>query len=123
MTIPRPHGVVARELRPVKPLVNEREAEGFEPPVAFTTLAFKASAFGRSATLPGVDLIGSAGLVADDPLHALEHGGDDGELVGAHQVDEVAADVLDVCGDGGFQPTKAFGGELLPARPGRRRYS
>lgn len=28
------------------------EAEGFEPPVVLPTLAFKASAFGRSATLP-----------------------------------------------------------------------
>lgn len=29
------------------------ETEGFEPPVALATLAFKASAFGRSATSPG----------------------------------------------------------------------
>ena len=28
------------------------EVEGFEPPVVSPTLAFKASAFGRSATLP-----------------------------------------------------------------------
>ncbi len=28
------------------------ETEGFEPPVALATLAFKASAFGRSATSP-----------------------------------------------------------------------
>lgn len=35
-------------------LKDERlaEAEGFEPPVVLPTLAFKASAFGRSATLP-----------------------------------------------------------------------
>ncbi len=30
----------------------EAETEGFEPPVALATLAFKASAFGRSATSP-----------------------------------------------------------------------
>jgi hypothetical protein len=30
----------------------EAEAGGFEPPVPLGTLAFKASAFGRSATLP-----------------------------------------------------------------------
>ena len=28
------------------------EAEGFEPPLVLPKLAFKASAFGRSATLP-----------------------------------------------------------------------
>jgi hypothetical protein len=45
------------ELRPKMPdpayaLVSSAEAEGFEPPVVLPTLAFKASAFGRSATLP-----------------------------------------------------------------------
>lgn len=33
-------------------MITLAEAEGFEPPVGFPTLAFKASAFGRSATLP-----------------------------------------------------------------------
>lgn len=40
-------------------LVRVAEAGGFEPPVPCGTLAFKASAFGRSATLPGCTLRGA----------------------------------------------------------------
>lgn len=37
-------------------LVNVAEAEGFEPPDPLRSLAFKASALGRSATLPHTSL-------------------------------------------------------------------
>jgi hypothetical protein len=40
------------------------EAGGFEPPVTFVTLAFKASAFGRSATLPQSRVTASARLAS-----------------------------------------------------------
>lgn len=44
-------------------LVRVAEAEGFEPPVPLGTLAFKASALDRSATLPECTLVGAgAGL-------------------------------------------------------------
>lgn len=33
------------------------EGEGFEPPDAFASLAFKASAFGRSANPPGMTIL------------------------------------------------------------------
>ncbi len=54
-----------RPRRPREPLTVARpaEAEGFEPPTRLGALAFKASAFGRSATLP-------PGSLAAPPRHA-----------------------------------------------------
>ncbi len=55
------------------------EAEGFEPPVVLTTLAFKASAFGRSATLPSQILVEGrrpslfGGVVADRGVDLRKH--------------------------------------------------
>jgi hypothetical protein len=45
-------------------LVDVAEAEGFEPPVPLGTLAFKASALGRSATLPHTSLASRFGSLA-----------------------------------------------------------
>ncbi len=47
-------------------LLRTAEAEGFEPPDPCGTLAFKASAFGRSATLP------QASVALHPPLSAAE---------------------------------------------------
>lgn len=50
------------------------EAEGFEPPVVSPTLAFKASAFGRSATLPSAQSLLHAGrrVVTEPPVDFRE---------------------------------------------------
>ncbi len=54
------------------PLVKTAEAEGFEPPVPRGTLAFKASAIGRSATLPSRPRVTSA--VSGDVQRAARPG-------------------------------------------------